>query len=191
MINREKVKGFMMGVILTAVFSMSFSAFAASVQKQITVLFSGVKVTVDGKEVALKDANGTTLEPIGYDGSVYTPARAVAEALGAVVAWDQTNNTVKITSRQNGAPGGNMSDPSQTKKKLQEILESMVSKGTITRDEADRLLKYYDNGETADSSQQPEKRSDPLSEAVTDGVITKAQADAIRQEMMPAPRQEN
>ena len=52
------------------------------------------KITLDGKTVPM--AQDTHI--LNYGDRTYTPARMVAEALGAKVEWDETSDTVKITS---------------------------------------------------------------------------------------------
>lgn len=49
-----------------------------------------VRVLVDGKKVA---------DGVADEGVTYTPARAVAEALGATVDYDVKTKTMTITSK--------------------------------------------------------------------------------------------
>ncbi len=57
---------------------------------------SEVKVTLDGKALELKDANGNTVTPIIVNGVTYLPVRAVADALNVKVEWDGSTNTVYL-----------------------------------------------------------------------------------------------
>ena len=64
-----------------------------------------VSVTLNGKQVELKDANGKTVEPILVDGTTYLPVRAVAEALGLEVKWlGGSDREVQLTSGAEAAP---------------------------------------------------------------------------------------
>ncbi|MBW4082338.1 stalk domain-containing protein [Paenibacillus sp. S150] len=96
--KRNGMKGFVIGVAVTASAAMSVSAYADSIQKQIAVTYDNIMVKLDGQETALKDATGATVEPFIYNGTVYLPARAISEAVGLNVSYDQTTKTVSLTS---------------------------------------------------------------------------------------------
>lgn len=189
MFNKDKMKGFLIGVVLTAIFSISFSSFAASVVKQIKVTYNSVKIKVDGKQVTLKDSKGKTLEPFSYNSNIYLPIDVLAKVLGRTITWDKSTNIVSISGGQKGTGFANRQDPAQMKEKVKTILTSMVKAGTITQVKADKLLTYYNT--TAGQGKTTTEKSDPLVKAVTDGVITQAQADAIKKELIPAPKTTN
>lgn len=97
-------KGFVSG-ILASIMLMSFVATAyAAYQKQATLHYTGIKITLDGETITPTDGNGKTVDPFIVDGTTYLPVRAVANALGLDVAWDQSPQTVKLTQRGT-APG--------------------------------------------------------------------------------------
>lgn len=54
------------------------------------------KVTLDGKELALKDAAGDPVTSIISGGVTYLPVRAIADALHVPVLWDGENATVYL-----------------------------------------------------------------------------------------------
>ncbi|MCD8049703.1 MAG: RICIN domain-containing protein [Clostridia bacterium] len=57
-----------------------------------------INITIDGEIFIATDVNGTVVEPQNVDGSVFIPVRAIAEAFGMEVSWDQETLTVTITS---------------------------------------------------------------------------------------------
>ena len=59
----------------------------------------GVKVTVNGKQVSMKDANGNPVEPIIVNGTTYLPVRAVSEANGMDVNWKEGSREVQLTTK--------------------------------------------------------------------------------------------
>ncbi|MBD5151503.1 MAG: hypothetical protein HDT16_03180 [Oscillibacter sp.] len=66
---------------------------------EVTGLKDGtISVTIDGEDVELVDVNGNPVEPILIDGTTYLPIRAIAEALGLNVDWDQSNREVQLTT---------------------------------------------------------------------------------------------
>jgi hypothetical protein len=195
MVQKAGVKGFIAGVALTASISTGFTALADSLQKQINVTYGNIKVDVNGKQVTLKDSDGNPVEPFNYNGSIYLPVRAISEALGLKVSYDDTSSTVGLTGSggQSGqvgtAPGNGQSgvpsgapDMSNLIAAAKTTLASLVSNGTITQDQMDKILTYFNKMSTAGTSGQ---MYDPLAKAVEDGVITQAQADSIKSGMMP------
>ena len=61
--------------------------------------YNGIKIYVDGDKITPKDGNGKIVDPFIYDGTTYLPVRAVSEALGKQVAWDDKSNSVYIGQR--------------------------------------------------------------------------------------------
>lgn len=81
--------------ILALVLMLVFSTVVFAARKvNITVTYDNIKVVVDGKEVQFgKDTKGNQIEPFIYNGTTYLPLRAVAEAVGKEVKWDQNTKT--------------------------------------------------------------------------------------------------
>lgn len=73
------------------------TAFAAY-QKQATLSYQDIKITLNGEPVEPKDGAGNVVEPFAMDGTTYLPVRAIANALGLEVNWDGATNTVALTS---------------------------------------------------------------------------------------------
>lgn len=69
-----------------------------------TLTFRNIKIVLDGQTVTPRDANGSVVEPFIYDGSTYLPVRALANALGLGVGWDNDTSTVILTSSGSGTP---------------------------------------------------------------------------------------
>lgn len=96
---KEKTKGFLTGVLLSAlVIAMAGSAMAAY-QKTATLHYQGIKITLDGQTITPKTESGAVVEPFTIDGTTYLPVRAVADSLGLDVSWDGTTKTVKLASK--------------------------------------------------------------------------------------------
>lgn len=74
--------------------SLAISVFAYSYQRDITVYYNGIRIKVDGVDIVPKDANGEIIDPFISEGTTYLPVRAVAEAVGYNVEWDDKNKTV-------------------------------------------------------------------------------------------------
>lgn len=70
---------------------------AAAYQRQATLDYTGIKITLDGKAVTPTDAAGNVVEPFAIDGATYLPVRGIASALGLNVGWEQATQTVVLT----------------------------------------------------------------------------------------------
>lgn len=96
-------KGFIAGM-LTMLLILSISGTAFALQGKVTqeLEYRDISVTLDGKHLDLRDAQGNAVEPFMFSGTNYLPVRALAESLGLNVAWDGANNTVVLTTPGSG-----------------------------------------------------------------------------------------
>lgn len=96
--KRSQLPGFLTGLLTMAlVMSLAVPALAAYT-KNMTVSYSDIKINVNGAVFTPKDVNGRVVEPFIYEGTTYLPVRAVANAVGYNVAWDQASQTVFLTN---------------------------------------------------------------------------------------------
>lgn len=93
--KNKRVQGFISG-ILTCGLAFTLIGSALALQNGTLDIASGVKVLVNGETLELTDVNGSPVEAFVSGGTTYIPARAVSEALGAKVSWDQESATVTI-----------------------------------------------------------------------------------------------
>ena len=93
---KDRIIGILLGILIGSMFMTSAAAISETVQK--TLLYNNLKITLDGEEVIPKDANGVYVEPFAIDGTTYLPVRAISNALGLGVDWDQKTSTVILTS---------------------------------------------------------------------------------------------
>ncbi len=103
------------------------SVSADSIYKEIVVAYRSLNIIVDNQNVKFGyDSAGNPIEPFIYNGTTYLPVRAVAEALGKDVAWDDSTGTIFIGDdnaenfKQNTVIGN--SSPADTIDKLAESL---------------------------------------------------------------------
>lgn len=100
-----KVKCFVLGMLVIAMITTAiFPAFAASTTRQLNAVFSNIKIYVDDLLIHPKDGQGNPVEPFIYQGTVYLPVRAVADALGKPVSWDGATNSVYIGKHDSDTP---------------------------------------------------------------------------------------
>lgn len=92
-------------IALTVVAILVVSCFAvlgANISKQVDIYYRNIKININGTEHNPTNAQGETVEPFIYDGTTYLPVRAVADALGMDVAWDDATSTVTLTDKSSG-----------------------------------------------------------------------------------------
>lgn len=109
-----------------AVFSgtLGVTSFAFGTQRSITVN-DGVSVYMNGEELNMTDVNGNPVSGFVYDGTTYVPARAISEANGKNVTWDQQTGTVYIT------------DPETTDETVQQSAQTETSEASLTTNSGD------------------------------------------------------
>lgn len=95
---KNQFKGFVTGVLVTLLLVGSIGTAAATVGTKTAQLnYNNIKVTLDGENVNLVDANGNPVEPFIIDGTTYLPIRAISNAFGLNVGWDGATQTVILT----------------------------------------------------------------------------------------------
>lgn len=83
----------MLAVVMLFAFTAGVVA-APAVQQISASLASDIQFAVKGKAWAPKDADGSALYPIVYNDRTYLPVRAIGEALGVKVDWNNDTRTV-------------------------------------------------------------------------------------------------
>lgn len=97
---KKQGKGFITG-FLTAILVLGLSVPAlAAYQKQATLNYDNIKISIDGKAVSPTDANGNAVEPFILEGTTYLPVRAVGNALGLEVGWEQETKTATLKNKR-------------------------------------------------------------------------------------------
>lgn len=97
LMKKTHTKGLIKGLVFSLIIIVFVgTAIATSGSKAITVVYDNIKLMIDGVAVTPKDAAGNTVEPFIYNGTTYLPVRAVANALGKNVSWDNATKTVII-----------------------------------------------------------------------------------------------
>ena len=91
--------GLLLAISLTMFFGLSLTVRASNVRKTLDVVYRDVKIVIDGIQITPRDVNGTFVEPFIYQGTTYLPVRAVTEALGEEVGWNQDTGAVSITTK--------------------------------------------------------------------------------------------
>lgn len=137
--------------------------------REISAAFRDIKIIVDGKQLS------TPAEPFIYNGTTYLPVRAVGEAVGKEVAWDNDTKTVTLTT----PPPTIEADRDITGNLDFEL--SVTPSGKKERTEILRVNEKYENGSTSyslyyyglsDVSITIDGQTLPLAQALQEGKLT-------------------
>ena len=91
---KKNWRGFAGGCLATITVTALIGTAAATVgRRTVEVDYNDIKVTLNGAQVDLVNANGTPVEPFAINGTTYLPIRAIATALGLDVGWDGSTST--------------------------------------------------------------------------------------------------
>lgn len=99
MINKDKLKGFISGLLFTAVLGVSAlgaTVLAEPMENKISVVYDNIKIYVDGVLSQPKGANGETIEPFISNGVTYVPVAAISKIFGKDVSWDGNTKSIYI-----------------------------------------------------------------------------------------------
>ena len=66
--------------------------------------YETIQIVLNGHELTPTDRNGTVVEPVLINGTVYVPVETISNALGLTVEWDETAGVVYINNRQEFIP---------------------------------------------------------------------------------------
>ena len=96
--NKERVKGFLTGVIITLTTSTMLTVFATPIEQAINVVFDNYRIIIDGadKSDAPEDS-----KPFIYNGRTYVPLCYIGEAMGKKVLWDGDTKSIYINDEGN------------------------------------------------------------------------------------------
>lgn len=91
-------------IIIAATLTVSFAATKA--MDIVAQMKPEIKVSLDGKTLDLKSPDGQKVNVVVYNGTTYLPVRALSEALGLQVGWDQATETVTLKRGANTQEAG-------------------------------------------------------------------------------------
>lgn len=82
--KKEKIKGFICGVIAGITAVSVIPVMAQQVEKKILASYRNIKIYADGKLVNTNEDN----EAFIYNGTTYLPVRAIGETFNKAVEWE-------------------------------------------------------------------------------------------------------
>ena len=96
-----KKRLFTIVLITLLLLALSLGAWASTGQVQKILHYNNIKLKLNGASLEPKDVNGNEVEPFIIDGTTYLPVRAISEALGLEVSWDDETKTVILSGQVN------------------------------------------------------------------------------------------
>jgi len=117
------------GVLACAIFMMAFTfADDKSPAGVITLQIGNPTMTVDGVEQPI-DGDGTS--PVIQGGRTLLPIRAVIEAMGGAVEWDEATQTVTLTQKSEVVKNGGVTEQIANSYSARAFMEKEVSGSDI------------------------------------------------------------
>lgn len=100
---KKKGRSFL-AIILCTVLTITMANTVSAITGKVTqeIQYNNISVILDGNQLNLKDTNGNSVEPFICNGSNYLPVRAISEALGMTVEWNSDENSIILTSANDG-----------------------------------------------------------------------------------------
>jgi hypothetical protein len=90
--------------IAAAAFSPAADAFADKGARAIQVEYQNLTIKLGGRTIIPQDANGSQVHPFLHRDRTYMPIRALANALGCSVSWNQSAAAAEIRKDGSGKP---------------------------------------------------------------------------------------
>lgn len=108
-------KPVLLSLVIVLLFSLCLPIAAAQSTETVDITYRNIKIVINGTEIIPCDGNGNPVEPfiMNSTGRTYLPVRAVANALGLTVGWDNTTSTVSLTS--DGSPDYGTGTPASSR----------------------------------------------------------------------------
>lgn len=97
---RKEWKGFALGVLFTSITMFGITN-AQQITESVQRTYKDIQIMINGTKIVPKDANGNIVEPFLINGTTYLPVRAVGEALGLEVGWNDETSTVTLDNKTN------------------------------------------------------------------------------------------
>lgn len=96
----------MVALAITMLTCFASGVLASSKLIKITAyLNQGISIILDGRNYVAKDANNNEIYPITYNNTTYLPLRAVGEATGLDVQWNQIEQKINLSKKPSTTPG--------------------------------------------------------------------------------------
>jgi len=124
--KKQQILGILSGILVGLL--MMTTVFASTGTQWKNLLYDNIKITLDGQTVTPTDANGNAVEPFAIDGTTYLPVRAISNALGLDVGWDQATSSVLLSTARAKLPAPDTFFDMQLPRSRSELKEDHFTK---------------------------------------------------------------
>lgn len=147
----KRIPTFLAGMFTTALIgSLGVTALAAT--GQLTISVAPINIQVNGQTFQPKDAQGNSVPVFAYNGTTYAPLRALAEAYGLEVGYDQSKNMATV-----GGSGGTVPTATPVPASQAPVAPPSGDYSTWTTDEEAAYQEFKGMWEVRDNSHMGEQ----------------------------------
>lgn len=100
----QQLKYIVIGMIIASVAFTSIQVTYADFNSKTITILKGINLYIDDVKHIPKDASGNIVEPFLYNGTTYLPVRAIGEAVGKAITWEQSTQSVYIGRHDSNKP---------------------------------------------------------------------------------------
>lgn len=140
---KKKIPPFLSGM-LTMGLIVSLGVSALAIGGQMTITVDPINIQVNGQTFAPKDATGAQVPVFAYNGTTYAPLRALAEAYGLEVGYDQAANMATV---RDGASYGGEVVTTEVPKLSSMSYEEFKSSLTLVQEVGTKLTEPTQKGQ--------------------------------------------
>ncbi len=98
-------------------------------------VFPGMNLAINGETFVPKDVNGKEVDVFSYNGTTYVPIRAISQAFGMDVSYDDATKTAMVDEPEKVTPPYNPT-------RMDYVLS--VAPETVTNEDGTKEIVYYD-----------------------------------------------
>ena len=96
---KKRLQGLILGIFIGVILTGGV-VFSQQISKTAELCYHNIKIFIDGEEIIPRDVQGNVVEPFTMNDTTYLPVRAIADAFGKDVTWDEETQSVYIDSPQ-------------------------------------------------------------------------------------------
>lgn len=130
-------------MVMTSLLTLTVVAANPQIYKITAYINNELKFTVNGESFHPKDENSKSISPIVYDNRTYLPVRAISEAVGLDVDYDESTNTIVIGDDLSGGIPYNDSKDTGSKPPAEKTKDPVTAPALESKSSSGKLVLQW------------------------------------------------